>query len=141
MSSPATVAAVFTIRNLGGVALLLAGSTWLWLTPEFASRGVSTSGALWGVTRVLCLITIVGFCAATWGLFGRHAWWEPVALGSAALGLIALILYWFAAARGGEAVGSTVWNVFVHVIILAGIAVLLLIPQLERWVNDHVMNG
>jgi hypothetical protein len=132
---------VFTIRNVGGVALLLAGSTWLWCTPEFASRGVSTSGVLWGVTRVLCLITVAGFCGATWGLFGRHAWWEAVAVGSAALGLITLILFWFAAAQGGETVGTIVWNVFVHVIILLGIAVLLLIPQLERWVNYHVMKG
>jgi hypothetical protein len=43
---------MFTIRNLGGIALLLAGSTWLWLTPEFAGRGVPTSGALWFVTRL-----------------------------------------------------------------------------------------
>lgn len=31
-----------TVRSLGGIALLLAGSTWLWLTPSFATRGVST---------------------------------------------------------------------------------------------------
>ena len=50
---------MFTIRNIGGVALFLAGSTWLWLTPAFASRGVSTSGTLWAITRVMSLLTIV----------------------------------------------------------------------------------
>ena len=28
---------MFTIRNLGGIALLLAGSTWLWLMPAVFS--------------------------------------------------------------------------------------------------------
>jgi hypothetical protein len=132
---------MFTIRNLGGVALLLAGSSWLWLTPEFASRGVNTSGALWAITRVLSLVTVAGFCVATWGLFGRHGWWEAAALGSAALGLIGLVCFWFAARGGGETVGTVTWNVFVHLLMLAGIFVLLLVPRFERWVNHHVMGG
>lgn len=53
---------MFTIRNLGGIALFLAGTTWVWLTPTFATRGVSTSGAVWAVTRALCLLTVAGFC-------------------------------------------------------------------------------
>lgn len=132
---------MFTIRNLGGIALLLAGSTWLWLTPEFASRGVSTSGVLWFVTRALSLLTALAFCLATWGLFTRHAWWEPVALASAVLGLVALIPYWAAAHGGGEAVGTVTWNAFVHVLMVAGVFALLVVPQLERWVSHHVMSG
>ena len=97
---------MFTIRDLGGIALLLAGSTWMWLTPAFAGRGVTTSGVLWTVTRTLCLLTVVAFCVATWGLFTRQAWWEAVALASAVLGLIALIPYWLAAQAGGEPVGT-----------------------------------
>jgi hypothetical protein len=130
---------MFTIRNLGGVALLLMGSTWLWLTPAFAGRGVSTSGLLWAVTRVLCLLTIAGFCVATWGLVARHSWWETVALGSAAVGALALPTFAVAAARGGEPAGTVIWNVFVHVLMLAGLFVLLLEPSLERWVDHHVM--
>jgi hypothetical protein len=34
-----------TIRNLGGVALFLFGTTFLWLTPAFATPGVSTMAA------------------------------------------------------------------------------------------------
>jgi hypothetical protein len=132
---------MFTIRNLGGVALLLMGSTWLWLTPAFAGRGVSTSGLLWAVTRTLCLITIAGFCVATWGLFARHSWWEAVALGSAAVGALALLTFSIAASRGGETAGTVAWNVFVHVLMLAGMFVLLLVPWLERWVESHVVSG
>jgi hypothetical protein len=132
---------MFTIRNLGGVALLLMGSTWLWLTPAFAGRGVSTSGLLWAVTRTLCLITIAGFCVATWGLFARHSWWEAVALGSAAVGALALLTFSIAASRGGEPAGTVAWNVFVHVLMLAAMFVLLLVPWLERWVESHVVSG
>ena len=64
---------MFTIRNLGGVALLLMGTTWLWLTPAFAGPEVSTSTVMWRVTNVLSLLTIAGFCVATWGLFARPA--------------------------------------------------------------------
>lgn len=132
---------MFTFRNMGGVALFLAGTTWIWLTPAFASRGVSTSGATWAITRAICLITLVGFCVATWGLFGRHGWWEPVALISSVLGLIALIPYWFAATQGGETTGTTAWNSVVHVVMAGGVFVLLLVPQLERWVQHHVMGA
>ena len=132
---------MFTIRNLGGVALLLAGTTWLWLTPAFASRGISTSGALWTTTRALCLLTLVGFAAATWGLFARHSWWEQAALASAALGAIALVIYWFAASRGGEPTGTAAWNVVVHLVMVAGVFTLLLVPSLERWVSQQVMQS
>jgi hypothetical protein len=132
---------MFTIRNLGGVALLLAGSTWLWLTPAFASRGVSTSGMLWGITRVLSLLTVASFGVATWGLFTRSSWWESVALGSAVLGLVALVPYLVAASGGGETTGTANWNAFVHVLMVAGVLVLLLVPQLEHWVDHHVMSG
>jgi hypothetical protein len=132
---------MMTIRNLGGISLLLAGSTWLWLTPAFAGRGVSTSGLLWSITRVLCLLTMAGFCVATWALFTRQTWWETAALGSAVLGLVALVPYWFAAYNGGTSAGSVTWNAFVHVLMVAGIVGLLLVPDLERWVSHHVMRG
>lgn len=132
---------MFTIRNLGGIALFLVGTTWLWLTPAFASRGVATSGALWAATRGLCLITVVAFCVATWGLFTRQEWWESVPVGSALVGLLVLIPYWGAAQGGGETVGTAAWNVFVHVVMAAGVITMLLVPQLEGWVDRNVMGG
>ena len=132
---------MFTIRNIGGVALFLAGTTWLWLTPAFASKEVSTSGLTWAITRALCLVTVVGFCVATYGLFARHAWWEPVALASAALGLVTLIPYWFAATHGGVGSGEATWNALVHVLMIGGIFVLLSVPQLEHWVDHQVMGA
>jgi hypothetical protein len=130
---------MFTIRNAGGVALFLAGTTWLWLTPAFAGRGVSTSGALWAITRIVCLATVAGFAVATFGLFGRHSWWESSALVSTAVGLSALLVYILAASGGGEAPDEVTRNALVHVAIASGMFVLLLVPSLEQWVDHHVM--
>ena len=132
---------MFTIRNMGGIALFLAGSTWLWLTPTFASKGVATSGFLWSTTRALSLLTILGFCTATVGLFARQSWWETAAISSAVVGLLALVPYWIAGTQGGETTGTVAWNATVHVLMVAGIFALLLVPQLERWVQHHVMSG
>lgn len=132
---------MFTIRNMGGVALFLAGSTWLWLTPAFATKGVATSGLLWSTTRVLSLMTLVGFCVATVGLFARQSWWESVAIGSAGIGLLALVTYWPAGVRGGETTGTVAWNAVVHVVMVAGIFALLLVPQIHSWVQRHVMGA
>jgi hypothetical protein len=132
---------MMTMRSLGAISLLLAGSTWLWLTPAFAGRGISTSGLLWDVTRALCLLTMASFCVATWALFTRQAWWEAAALGSAVLGLVTLIPYWFAAYNGGTTAGTVTWNAFVHVLMVVGVFALLLVPELEHWVNHHVMRG
>lgn len=130
---------MFTIRNVGGVALFLFGTTFMWLTPMFASKGVDTGGTLWAVTRVLSFITLVGFCIATWGLFQRSTWWEPVAIGSAVLGLVAVLPYWIAAARANET--APAFNALIHVVGSAGVLVLLLVPTLERWVDSHVMSS
>jgi hypothetical protein len=130
---------MFTLRNIGGVALFLAGTTWLWLTPAFATKGVSTSGFLWDLTRILCLLTVVAFSVATWGLFARGGWWEATAIAAAALGLLTLVPYWFAAIDGGETTGTVAYNSTIHVLMAAGVLMLLLVPTLEQWVSRHVM--
>jgi hypothetical protein len=131
---------MFTLRNIGGVALFLAGTTWLWLTPAFAPKGVSTSGGLWNVTRILCFVTLALFCIATWGLFAREGWWEASAIAASVLGLASLVPYWLAATQSGEATGEVAYNSSIHVLMAAGVFALLLIPTLEHWVSSHVMS-
>ena len=70
-----------------------------------------------------------------------QGWWETVALGSCAVGLVAVVVFWIAARGGGETMGTVMWNAFVHVAMVAGVITLLLVPQLERWVDRHVMGG
>lgn len=130
---------MFTIRNMGGVALFLFGTTFLWLTPSFASRGVSTTGAMWAVTAVLALATLAAFTVATWGLFRKRSWWEGAAVAAAVLGVVVLIPYWLAAHHAGEATPG--FNVAIHALGDAGVFALLLVPQLEHWVSGHVIAG
>jgi len=130
---------MFTVRNIGGVALFLFATTFLWITPAFASKGVPTEGSLWAATRILALVTMAGLVVATVGLFRRDAWWEAVAVASAVLGLVAVLIFWFAANRAGE---TTPW--FTALILGAGcvgVLVLLRVPALEQWVDHHVMSG
>jgi hypothetical protein len=130
---------MFTIRNLGGVALFLFGTTFLWLTPSFASPGVSTKGVAWSVTQVLALVTLALVTAATWGLFTKAGWWEAVAVVAAAVGFAVLVPYWIAAGHAGEV--NPGFNVLVHALGSVGVLVLLLVPTLERWVDGHVLAG
>ena len=130
---------MFTIRNLGGVALFLFGTTFLWLTPSFAGAGVSTRSVTWSITQVLALVTLALFTAATWGLFTKAGWWEPVAIVAAAVGFLVLIPYWLAASHAGEV--NPGFNVAIHALGSVGVWVLLLVPSLERWVDGHVIAG
>jgi hypothetical protein len=130
---------MFTIRNIGGIALFLFGTTYLWLTPMFASSGISTKGVAWSITNVMAIATIVGFTLATWGLFTKATWWVAVAIASAVLGLIVLIPYWIAANSSGE---TTPWfNVLIHAVCAVAVLILLFVPALNNWVNEHVMAG
>lgn len=130
---------MFTIRNLGGIALFLFGTTFLWLTPSFASAGVSTEGTAWAITQVLALVTVAGFTTATWGLFTKTGWWESVAVVSAAVGFVALIPYWIAADSAGET--SPGFTVLIEMLGIAGVMVLLRVPRFEHWVDGHVQAG
>ena len=130
---------MFSIRNVGGAALFLFGTTYLWIMPMFASKGISTKGTLWSITNVLAILTLIGFSVATWGLFKKAEWWDTLAIASAVLGLVALIPFWIAAHTSGEV---TPWfTVLIHVIGVAGVLLLLLVPQLRSWVDGHVMAG
>ena len=130
---------MLTVRNLGGAALFLFGTTFMWLTTSFASEGVHTGGTAWTLTNVLSLLTLLGLTVASWGLFQRSAWWEPVAVVSSLVGVAAVVPYWLAADHAGEAAPG--FNVVIHLLGSVGVLVLLLVPTLEAWVSRHVMSG
>jgi hypothetical protein len=51
-----------------------------------------------GVTRILgsllWLVAIVGFVAVAVGMFGQVGWWRGLAVGSAAVSILGLVLFW-----------------------------------------------
>ena len=130
---------MFTVRNLGGVALFLFGTTYLWLTPAFAGPGVPTTGVAWSITQVLVLVTLALFTAATWAQFKKARWWEPVAVVAAAVGFVVLVPYWIAASHAGAP--NPAFDVLIHALGNVDVLVLLRVPSLERWVHGHVLAG
>jgi hypothetical protein len=132
---------MFSIRNLGGVALFLFGTTYMWLTPLFAKSAgtAATRTALWSITMVLCVIIMLGFTVATWGLFIKASWWKGVAIASALAGLLVLIPYWIAAHLIHEP--APWYNVLIHALGAAAVLVLLRVPVFSSWVGGHVMAG
>ena len=130
---------MFSIRNVGGVSLFLFGTTFLWLTPMFAAADVDTSGAAWATVGFLASVTIIGFTVATFGLFRRAGWWEPLAVACAVAGLVTLVPYWIAA--DGSGVANPVFDVVIHAVGSFGVLLLLRFPRLEHWVAGHVAGG
>jgi hypothetical protein len=130
---------VFSIRNIGGVALFLFGTTFLWLMPFYAAKGTSTTGAGWVTAGVLAAAAIIGFTVATWGLFRRATWWENLATISAIVGLVTLAPYWVAADASG--VSNPAFDVVIHALGSVGVLLLLHVPKLEHWVRRHVLAG
>lgn len=130
---------MFSIRNVGGVALFLFGTTFLWLTPMFAAPEVDTSGTSWATVGVLTTLTIVGFTVAAWGLFRDTNWWELLGVSCAVVGLVTLVPYWIAA--HGSGVANPAFDVVIHATGSLGVLVLLRVPRLEHWVHGHVVTG
>lgn len=130
---------MFTIRTVGGAALFLFATTFIWLTPSFASRGISTKGPWWAASSMLAWATTATLIGATWGLFTRTTWWAGAAVAGAAVGIVASCVYWVAASRSSEA--ASTYNALIHVAGSAGVFVLLLVPALESWVQRHVSSG
>lgn len=130
---------MFTVRNLGGIALFLFGTTFLWLTPAFASKDISTDDVLW-------------FGHPRHGS-SHHGRIPGSHLGTLSTGfLVGARGRWFGRARTPDldAVldrGREVWRedpaftVFVEFLGIAGVFVLLLVPKLEQWVDSHVMGS
>jgi lipoprotein signal peptidase len=80
----------------------------LFLAPmlSIADWGQSTRSWLLGDTTgahllggLLWLITIVGFGASAFGLFNQQPWWRNVAVISAGLSTVGLILFWVSPVR------------------------------------------
>lgn len=128
---------MLTIRTFGGVALFLFGSTFLWINPAFASRGVSTEERC-GRSPESSRSAMAAFRVATVGLFRRDSWWETVAVVSAVVGLVAIATFWIAASSSGET--NPWWTALVLAVGCAGVLVLR-VPRLEQWVDHHVMSG
>jgi hypothetical protein len=129
---------MFTIRNVGGVALFLFGTTFLWLTPSFASRRLqlpARCGRLapcWRLPRSSGSRSPRGAVPEGLLVVRRHG--RSRGSRNRRVGPLPL-----AARHAGETTPQ--FNVFIHAVADAGVFILLLVPRLEHWVSGHVVAG
>jgi peptidoglycan/LPS O-acetylase OafA/YrhL len=125
-----------TRRNIAAAALLVYGSTFLWMTASFAGTSSPPGGATWATATVGALVSLALFTLAAWGVFRSKWWWERAASAGAIVGLATLVPYWIAASSTPE----PALNKPIHIVGSAAVLLVLLVPALERrlkaWLSD-----
>jgi hypothetical protein len=124
-----------TFKNVVAVGLFLFGTTFLWMTASFVGRTPPPTGPTWSTENVLALIAVVGFTAAAWGVFKDQSWWEPVAVASAVVGLVAVVPYLVGLTQIDGDLGDPgiEINLAMHVVGSAVVLLLVLVPDIHRW--------
>lgn len=115
-------------RNVATAALLVYGSTFLWMTASFAGTSRPPGGAAWTIATVGALVSLALFTVAAWGVFRTKWWWERAASAGAITGLAALVPYWIAASSTPE----PGLNKPIHILGSAAVLLVVLVPALER---------
>ncbi len=130
---------MFEFKNWMAIGLFLFGSTFLWMTRDFlADRRVGT-GIVWSIVQVLVFVAIAGFAVAAWGVFKEASWWETSALASAIVGVVALIAYGIGIVQVGDQGDAGVQiNIAVHVLGLAAVLAVVLLPAVHTWIDKRI---
>jgi hypothetical protein len=129
---------MLTFKNVVALGLFLFGTTFLWLTRDFLANPREGTGTLWSTIQVLSLVAIVGFAVAAWLVF-REAFWEPVAIASAVVGLAALVPYVVGVQQVGDAGDPGVQiNIAIHAIGVASVFVVALVPTAHEWLANRI---
>jgi hypothetical protein len=125
---------MFNFRNVSAGAFLLFGTTFLWMTASFVGRTPPPRGTLWTVVNAVALFAIVAFGAAAWGVYKQASWWEPVAVVSAVVGLVAILPFMLAIEDEGQlADQGVVINIAFHVVGSTVVLAVALVPVLHDW--------
>ena len=117
-----------TRRNVIAAALLVYGSTFLWMTASFAGTSRPPGGEAWVITNIGALVSLALFTLAAWAVFWPKWWWERAASAAAIAGLATLVPYWIAASSTPE----PGLNKPIHIVGSAAVLIVLLVPALER---------
>jgi hypothetical protein len=128
---------MLTFRNLAAVSMFLFGTTFMWLTPMFVAGEPKPKGLAWSLVFILSWIVMAGFTAGAWAIYKELSWWEPVAVLSALVGLITVIVYWLATTSTGDVVGAGL-NIVIHVAGVVGTFLATLVPSVHDWMVAHI---
>jgi hypothetical protein len=130
---------MFTFKNLIAIGFFLFGTTFLWMTRDFLAEPKAGTGTVWSVVQVLVLIAIVGFAFVGWAVFKDATWWEPVALASAIVGLLAVVPYVIGVFQvGDQGDGGVQMNIAIHVLGVAAVLGVVLVPFLHDWIEKRI---
>jgi hypothetical protein len=124
-----------TMRTFAALAMFFFGSTFLWLTASFAGRAMPPTGIAWTVVNLASLVAVAGFTVAAWGLYREESWWQVVAVGSAVVGLVALVPF-LVGMRQIDAnladLGVQI-NIWMHALGAAVVLAIVRVPVLADW--------
>lgn len=122
-----------SFRNILAIGIFLFGTTYLWLTPAFV--GKSVTGTAWAAVQVLAYAAIIGFALAALGLYRGTDWWQAVTIGSAVVGMAAVIPYAVGLQNiSGGVNAAAMESMAIHFLGGAAIAALLVIHSAEQWI-------
>lgn len=83
------------------------GRSWLF-------SGVLGAGqAVEGILGLLWLVPLIGFVTVTWGYFTQQGWWPQLALASAVVSLVMIVLWW-----GSLVSGSAFFALVVDIVVI-----------------------
>ena len=130
---------MFSVKGIFSVGLFLFGTTFLWMTREFLSDRKGADGGLWTAIQVLVLLAIVGFSAAGIGAFRGASWWEPVAVASAVVGLLATVPYVVGVHSLGQLHDAGVGiNIALHAAGPVIVIAIVVVPVLHDWLAERL---
>jgi hypothetical protein len=124
-------------RAVVAIVVFLFGTTFLWLTPAFVGSGAKVEGTLWTVVQIVSLLSIVGFGVAAYGVWRDALPWEPTAIGSAVIGLVAVGAYALAV-RDVSGAANVVPNLVIHAGGSLVVLLVLLLPATHTWLIERL---
>jgi hypothetical protein len=121
------IAIVFFIHGIGHIMCIMPALglnvSPTWNSESWLLTGLIGQGATNVVAIIIWLAATVGFLLAALALLGwgvPHAWWRPLAVVSAVISLIGILLFWNAFAASFNKVGA----ITVDLAVLIGLLVL-----------------
>jgi hypothetical protein len=104
------------------------------MTASFVGRTPPPNGAVWTIVNAVALVAIAGFTVAACGVFKQATWWEPVAIVSAVVGLVAVIPYVIALSGEGQAFDQgVVINIAMHAVGSVTVLAVVVVPVIHDW--------
>jgi hypothetical protein len=104
-----------------GHLLFLANSWGYWKGDEgrswLFSSVLGVGQVVEGIVGLLWLIPLIGFVVVSWGYLAHQGWWPQLALASAAISLVMIILWWGSLVPG-SAFFALVFDIAVILIVL-----------------------